>query len=140
MGSEYVRIPSDINGVEIEFGEQVMASAMHPRLLEALFFCIKPDVVNGLLLQRIHISSAKTFSGTGRHLVGKAVDISRINGIFIAHGYRISPAITELADGIQKCFDQFEFRRENYGPAYQTYMGKAKPMDGYMDHIHLAVN
>ncbi|MDH5377786.1 MAG: hypothetical protein OEX00_05655 [Gammaproteobacteria bacterium] len=134
-----VKIPKMINDVVIEFAPDVYANNVHERLVAALEFCIRPDVASGQFLKKIYISSAKQFGVQNRHSMGKAVDIQRINGVFLVHGYNSSGAITALADAIQARFEEFEHRRENYGPGLRRRLGREVEMEGYHDHIHLSI-
>jgi hypothetical protein len=76
-------IPDKINGVTVEFGSSVDKS-VDQRVIDALKKVVKPGIASGHTLTKIYISSANDqHKAPSRHVQGegKAVDISRINGM-----------------------------------------------------------
>lgn len=135
-------IPSLINGVHITFGPGVVNS-VDQNLLKALFRIIRPNIVQGATLCSIYISSAKDQHTTpSRHVQGKgkAVDISRINGLKMAEHYSCNMTAMLVTDAIQTQFEECDYRRENFGPLFHKKHGKTFPVKGHNDHIHLSVD
>ena len=76
-------IPNQINHVQFQFGLNVHNS-VDSNLLAFLLQTIRPNIVDGPTLSSIYISSLKDQHNLpSRHMqgAGKAVDISRINGM-----------------------------------------------------------
>jgi hypothetical protein len=81
------QIPNSINGVTVEFASTVNKDVQQT-LIDGLNYCIKSGVASGYTLSKIYISSAKdSHSSPSRHVDGKAVDISRINGKHMSTHY-----------------------------------------------------
>lgn len=74
-------------------------------------------------------------SPTSNHYKGIAIDISRINGQYIANS-GASPIVTAL----QNAFESVPNRRENFGPALKHKLGQPWTVGGHQDHIHFSVN
>lgn len=135
-------IPGQINGVVIQFGLNVHNS-IDPVLLSALFEIIKPDIVDGPTLSPVYISSLKDQHNLpSRHMqgLGKAVDISRINGMRMSTHYPGDSAVRQITDAMQQAFEACEGRRENFGPLFKKKHGKNYPVSGHNDHIHFSVD
>ncbi len=135
------RIPSEINGVTVEFAETVN-NEVNERVVEGLQFCIRKDVASSHELAKIFISSASdgTHDPNSRHYMGKAVDISRVNGRRLAEFYGEDEAVTAIVNALQESFEGYQERRENFGPYFCKKLGEPKPMPGHDDHIHFSVN
>ncbi|MCF6252509.1 MAG: hypothetical protein L3J75_14775 [Methylococcaceae bacterium] len=74
-------IPSNINGVTIEFSSLVNKS-VDPRVVDALKLIVKTNIATSKVLSKLYISSANDQHKSPSRYVqgkGKAVDISRIN-------------------------------------------------------------
>ncbi len=134
------RIPTEINGVTIEFGPEVNPN-VHPRVIEMLKHVLRPNVAKGHVLKRIYISSASDQHVLpSRHAQSKAVDISRINGMKMSVYYSSSPSVHAIVDSLQQRFESAPYRRENYGPATKKKLGHPHQVPGHTDHIHFSVN
>ena len=136
------QIPSSINGVAVEFSNTANKE-VDQKIIDALKYCIKPAIATGHVLSKIYISSANdSHSFPSRHVQGggKAVDISRINGMMMATNYQSSPSVKAIVNAIQTSFEAFNGRRENYGPLFKKKMGQSWSVSGHNDHIHLSVN
>ncbi len=134
-------LPIEIGGVRIERAPNVIATHLSPVLIEALQSCIRKDLVPGYIVRSIWISSANdSHQLPSRHAMGKAVDISRINGHFIQLAYTSDAYIRAVVDEIQTCFEKFPQRRENFGPKLKLKLGQPFLVGGHDDHIHLSVN
>ena len=133
-------IPSDINGVTVEFASTVDKNVVQ-NMVEGLKLCIKTDVATGYALQKIYISSAyDSHTQPSRHMQQKAIDISRINGTKIVLGYPGAAETKAIVDAIQTCFEGYTVRRENYGPHIKKKLGQDWTVSGHDDHIHLSVD
>ena len=134
------QIPAIINGVTIEFADSV-ANDVDQSVVDALKHCVRIDIAPGQILARIYISSAAdSHTMPSRHAQKKAVDISRINGTKIVIGYPSNAALKAIVDAIQKAFETFPKRRENFGPHLKQKLGHPFAISGHNDHIHLSVN
>ena len=135
-------LPSNINGVKVEFGPHVLNS-IDDTLLECLSVLIQPNIANGPTLTTIYVSSMKDqhFSPS-RHMTGdgKAIDISRINGKKIAESYKKDRNTQMIVNAIQTKFELQQGRRENFGPLFKKKSGRPFAVDGHHDHIHLSVD
>jgi hypothetical protein len=133
-------IPSSINGVAVDFASAVKNNVVQS-VIDALRHCIKPDIAPAHPLARIFISSARRQgSTTSRHNTGKAVDISRINGIKMVTGFPSDPQVKAIVTAIQNKFESFPKKRENFGPAVKKKEGVNFPISGHKDHIHFSVD
>ena len=134
------RIPANINGVAVEFAETVN-NDVNDWVIEGLQVCIKSDVSPTRALENIFISSAHdgTHDQNSRHYMGKAVDISRLNGKHIIT-YPDDPEVQAIVQAIQETFENYPERRENFGPYFKKKLGKPWAVPGHQDHIHLSVN
>lgn len=134
------RIPSEINGVAVEFAGGV-DNDVNGRVIEALQVCIRPDVSPAQELEKIFISSASdgTHDPSSRHYMKKAVDISQINGKRIIT-YPNNPEVQAIVQAIQETFEEYAERRENFGPYFKKKLGGPWEVSGHHDHIHLSVN
>lgn len=136
------QLPTSINGVTIEFSETVNKT-VDQKIIDALKHCIKPNIAKGYALSRIYISSANdSHILPSRHVqgAGKAVDISRINGLKMGLYYKTNKAVNEITDAIQNSFETFTHKRENFGPLLKYKLGKLHNVFGHTDHIHISVN
>lgn len=133
-------IPSNINGVNVNFASAVNNN-VQPLVVDALRHCIKPDVAAGHQLDSIFISSARRQNpNSSRHNTGRAVDISRINGVRMDGGFNSNPHVKAIVTAIQQTFESFPERRENFGPAMKKKLGQPFQVSGHKDHVHLSVN
>lgn len=134
------RIPSEINGVAVELAGTVDPD-VDDRVIAGLQVCIKPDVAPTYKLVEIFISSAHdgTHDPNSRHYMGKAVDISRLNGKHIIT-YPNDPEMQAIVQAIQETFEEYPERRENFGPYFKKKLGGPWQVAGHQDHIHLSVN
>lgn len=76
-------IQGNVNGVLVEFSPNVNKD-VDQKILEALKKVVKTNIVSGHILRKIYISSANDqHKFPSRHVqgAGKAIDISRINGM-----------------------------------------------------------
>jgi hypothetical protein len=134
------QIPSAINGVAIEFAPTVV-NDVDQAVVDAMMYCIKPNVANGHTLSKIFVSSASdSHVFPSRHAQKKAVDISRINGTKIVIGYPSNVTLKAIVDALQDAFETFSHRRENYGPHLKLKLALPHPVNGHADHIHFSVN
>ncbi|WP_370261606.1 hypothetical protein [Limnobacter sp.] len=116
---------------------------IHPNLLDFLLQTIRANLIDGPTLTSIYISSLKDqHNFPSRHMqgLGKAVDISRINGMRMSTHYPNDPAVKLISDAIQLAFESWGGRRENFGPLFKRKHGKPHPVAGHTDHIHLSVD
>ena len=135
-------LPSSINGVTIEFS-QTVNKTVDQKIIDALKLCIKPNIAKGYALTKIYISSANdSHKMPSRHVqgAGKAIDISRINGLKMSLHYKSNKSVQEITNAIQNAFETYAHKRENFGPLLKNKLGKAHPVSGHGDHIHISVN
>jgi hypothetical protein len=133
-------IPSNINGVNVNFAPAVNNN-VQPLVVAALRHCIKPDVAADHHLDSIFISSARRQNAnSSRHNTGRAVDISRINGVRMDGGFDSNPHVKAIVTAIQQTFESFPERRENFGPAMKKKLGQPFQIAGHKDHVHMSVN
>lgn len=135
-------IPNQINNVQIQFGLNVHNS-VDSNLLGFLLQIIRPNIVDGPTLSSIYISSLKDQHNLpSRHMqgAGKAVDISRINGMKMSTHYPGDPVVKQITGALQLAFENWEGRRENFGPLLKRKHGKNYPVNGHADHIHFSVD
>lgn len=133
-------ILSSINSISVEFASTV-GKEVKQTMIDGLKHCIKGDVADGHTLNKIYISSANdSHTSPSRHCVGKAVDISRINGTKISVGYTPNSDVKAIVDAIQDTFESYGQCRENFGPNLKNKLGNAWSVTGHSDHIHLSVN
>lgn len=136
-------ISNSINSVTVEFASTV-GKDVTQALINGLNHVIKSAIATGHTLNKIYVSSAKdSHTGASRHVVGKAVDISRINGNYISTSYASNATVKAIVDAIQDKFESFDGRRENFGPHFIKKLGGPWPSvttASHSDHIHLSVN
>lgn len=133
-------IPSNINGVTVNFATAVNNNVQQ-LVIDALRHCIKPDVAAGHQLDSIFVSSARRQNpNSSRHNTGRAVDISRINGVRMLGGFDTNAHVKAIVTAIQQKFESFPERRENFGPALKKKLGAPFQIAGHKDHVHLSVN
>jgi len=135
-------IPSSMNGVIIEFSGSVNKN-VDQKIVDALNFCIKTAIAPGYALNKIYISSAHdSHAYPSRHAQGqgKAVDISRINGLKMSLHYSSNSTVKEITNAIQEKFESFGYKRENFGPHFKKKLGNPYAVSGHDDHIHISVN
>ena len=133
-------IPSTINGVAVDFAPAVKRNVVQG-VIDAMRHVIKPDVAPSHNLARIFVSSARRqASSTSRHNIGKAVDISRINGVRMSTGFGSDPQVTAIVRAMQQKFESFDRKRENFGPALKLKEGAPFQIGGHGDHIHFSVD
>ena len=135
-------IGSVVNGVSVKFAPAVNRD-VDPRMIEGLRRAIRADIAEGHVLREIFISSANDqHEPPSRHVQGggKAVDISRINGMKMSVYYMSNPAVKTIVDAIQVAFETYPYRRENFGPFLKKKLGVPMLIAGHRDHVHLSVN
>lgn len=135
-------IPGNINGVLIEFSSNVNKN-VDQKIIDALKKVIKTNISNGHVLTKIYISSANDqHKLPSRHVqgAGKAVDISRINGMKMAAFYPSNPTVKGITDALQTEFEKYPQKRENFGPLFKKKLGQPHTVTGHNDHIHFSVN
>ncbi len=133
-------LPNSINGVTVEFASTVNKE-VEQAVIDGLNHCIKPGIATGHNLSKIYISSANdSHVSPSRHAQKKAVDISRINGVYIINGYPSNATVKAIVEAIQNTFETYTNKRENYGPLFRKKNGAAWNADAHNDHIHLSVN
>ena len=116
-------IPSNINGVTVNFATAVNNNVQQ-LVIDALRHCIKPDIAAGHQLDSIFVSSARRQNpNSSRHNTGRAVDISRINGVRMLGGFDTNSHVKAIVTAIQQKFESFPERRENFGPALKKKLG-----------------
>lgn len=131
-----------INDVAIRFSPQAR-NQVAPRIVQALQYVIRADIAPGHRLSRIYISSANDQHRLpSRHVQGegKAVDISRVNGLKMATHHGSDAGVRAIVAAIQTAFEGYPYRRENFGPAFKEKLGEGYQVPGHLDHIHLSVN
>ena len=134
-----VMIPDSINGVKVSFAETVVRNVA-PRMLQALTHVLHQHITPDLELTEVYISSAfDSHAMPSRHAQAKAVDLSRVNGKKMSVYYNNDPFVSQLVYILQRRFETFEHRRENFGPAVQWKLGEPFNIV-HDDHIHWSVN
>jgi hypothetical protein len=143
------KIPSLINGVTVNFAPAVRNNVTQ-RVVDALKHCIKPNVAAGETLTAIFVSSARRQgAGNSNHHVGRAVDVSRINGVRMDPGFKTNSTVKAIVQAIQNELETYAHRRENYGPSLMLKLGATpslpadklkKLTDQHKNHIHMSVN
>jgi hypothetical protein len=136
-------IPLTINNVAVEFAPTVTNSC-EAAVVAALQHCIAADIAGEFTLSRIFISSLKDgqHSTNSRHFqgLGKAADISRINGKRMADHFPGDPEVRAIVAAIQTKFETFPQKRENFGPFMKKKEGADHTVGGHHDHIHISVD
>lgn len=140
-----VQIPDLINGVLVMKADCV-DDMVHPYVVEALEHCVHrimgPDDEHRLYA--IHISSASdSHKYPSRHFQKKAVDISRLNGLLMSENPD-GPTMY-MTGKLQRLFEDYKHRRENFGPILMKKLGKEKKVSErfrqqHLTHIHWSVN
>ncbi|WDE08801.1 hypothetical protein SG34_033450 [Thalassomonas viridans] len=135
-------IQGSINGVLVEFSPNVNKD-VDQRILDALKRVIKTDIASDHTLMKIYISSANDqHELPSRHVQGKgkAVDISRINGMKMSVNYPGDATVKAIVDALQTEFENYPHKRENFGPFFKKKLGEPYSVSGHSDHIHFSVN
>ncbi len=133
-------IATTIDGVTVEFKSTVNKTVTQ-NMIDGLKKCIKKDIASGHVLSKIYISSANdSHESPSRHASKQAVDISRINGLKMSTHYSSNDTVKAIVKAIQEEFENYENKRENFGPYLKKKSGTAKTVSGHNDHIHLSVN
>lgn len=135
-------IQGNINGVLVEFSPAVNNNVSQ-RIIDALKLVVKSNVASGYTLSKIYISSANDqHKMPSRHVqgAGKAIDISRINGMKMSVFYTSNPAVKAIVDALQAGFEKYPQKRENFGPLFKKKLGNPHAVFGHSDHIHFSVN
>ena len=135
-------IPNIINGVSIEFSPNVNNN-VDKKIINALRSILSADIAPGHVLTKIYISSANDQHNLpSRHVQGegKAIDISRINGLKMSTDYEIEKSVKAITDALQEKFEQYPHKRENFGPFFKKKLGSEYSISGHKDHIHFSVN
>jgi hypothetical protein len=139
-GGTMPTIPSNINGVTVNFAPAVNKNVQQ-LVIDALRHCIKPNIAPGHQLDSVFVSSARRQNpNDSRHNTGRAVDISRINGVRMDGGFDSNTHVNAIVKAIQRTFESFPARRENFGPAMKKKLGEPFQVAGHKDHVHLSVN
>ena len=131
-----------VNGVSVKFAPAVNRD-VDPRMIEGLRRAIKTGIAEGHVFSEIYISSANDqHELPSRHVQGggKAVDISRINGMKMSVSYMSNKSVKAIVDAIQTAFETYPYRRENFGPFFKKKLGASMQVAGHRDHVHLSVN
>lgn len=135
-------IPGNINGVLIEFSPSVNRN-VDQKIINALKHVLSTSVVPGHALTKVYISSANDqHTMPSRHVqgAGKALDISRINGMKMSEFYQSNAEVKSITDALQNRFESYPYRRENFGPLFKKKLGNPSSITGHGDHIHFSVN
>jgi hypothetical protein len=134
-------IPATINGVSVEFATTV-GNDVDQHVIDGLSACIRKDIAPGHVLSSIYISSAfDSHQQPSRHAQQKAVDISRFNGLFVLGNFsNENSAVHSFVVAVQEAFENYPFRRENFGPYFKKKLGQAWSVGAHQDHIHLSVD
>lgn len=135
-------IQGNINGVQVEFSPNVNKN-VDQKIVDALRRVVKVNIASGHSLTKIYISSANDqHKFPSRHVqgAGKAVDISRINGMKMSVFYPSNPTVKAVVDALQTEFESYPHRRENFGPLFKKKLGNPHSVPGHGDHIHFSVN
>ena len=135
-------IGNKINDVIVKFSPAVNRE-VDQHMIEGLRRVIRGDIAEGQVLNEIYISSANDqHELPSRHVQGggKAVDISRINGMKMSVYYPTDKSVQAIVSAIQMAFELYPLRRENFGPAFKKKLGAVSQVSGHRDHIHLSVN
>ena len=118
-------ISNNINGVSVEFSAKVNKS-VDQKIINALRQVVKTNIASGHTLFKIYISSAHDQHRLpSRHVQGKgkAVDVSRINGMKMSMFYPSNAAVKAIFDAMQTEFESYIHRRENFGPLFKKKLG-----------------
>lgn len=135
-------IPGSINGVSIDFASTVNKN-VDQKIIDALNHILSANVATGYTLTKIYISSANdSHTFPSRHVQGngKAIDISRINGMKMSVHYSSNNTVKNVTNSLQNKFESFAHRRENFGPLFKKKLGSSYSVSGHNDHIHFSVN
>lgn len=136
-------ISSNINGVIVEFSPSVNKS-VDQKIINGLNKVVKSGIAPGHVLTKIYISSAHDqHQLPSRHAQGsgKAVDISRINGMKMSVFYPSNITVKAIVDAMQTEYETYTpHRRENYGPFIKKKLGNNHAVAGHGDHIHFSIN
>jgi len=135
-------ISGTINGVAVEFSPSVNKS-VDQKIIDALKLVIRKNIVKGKTLSKIYISSANDqHKLPSRHVqgTGKAVDVSRVNGMRMSEFYKTDSTVKAITNAIQNEFEKYPHRRENFGPYFKKKLGKPAQVSGHGDHRHMSVN
>jgi len=139
--SDLVEIPPTINGVLITTARGVNRMVKY-RVMEALYNVIDRHISPQHEIDEIYISSANdSHNMPSRHSQGKAVDISRLNGEKMSEHTQDMHFQAGVAI-LQKRFEEYRYRRENFGPQMKLKLGEdyTSKIRGHHDHIHWSVN
>lgn len=157
-----VRIPDTMNGLTLTFADIIDRDVL-PETLVALGDILRPYVCGRLLttgesacvedaslleaagrftVASYHISGAGERTGhsqTSRHYRKMAIDISRINGLFIEEAFVRKPAVRAIVTAMQERFERYTpYRRENFGPFMLRKLGGELTPDNRSDYAALA--
>lgn len=134
-------VATKINTVDVTFNSGVV-NDITDKMLKGLEACIKEKVAADETLLSINFSSIKD-SHEGKvsnHNYGRAVDINKVNNIKISVGYPQNGTVTKIVKAIQDAFEEFDGKRENFGPHIKKKEGNNWTVGGHADHVHLSVN
>ena len=123
-------VGNEINGVSVKFAPTANRD-IDPSMLEGLRRTIRTDLAEGHVLNEIYISSQGG---------GKAVDISRINGMKLSVFYSSNQSVKAVVDALQTTFERYPQKRENFGPSIKKTQGMSMQIADHRDHVHLSVS
>lgn len=167
------QLPAVLNGVTLSFGTNVNRD-VNAGLITALAGVLKPYVYGRSLATGIFtvvedpalVEAAGRFavtsyrisgggeaaghSSTSRHPMGKAADISRINGVLMQDGYIERADIRAIVRKLQRAIEATTGRRENFGPYFLRKLGLtltpqnrpdyATLAEKHKSHVHFSIN
>ena len=103
----------------------------------------KTSIAPGHTLSKIYISSANDqHTSPSRHVQGNGKAIGHLPykwGKMSEH-YPSDTTVKAIVDAMQKEFENYTHRRENFGPSMKKKLGAAHSVSGHGDHIHFSVN
>ena len=162
-------IPDEINGVRILFKPDVDRDVADD-LISALEHLVRPyaygrlpggetgladaaeevEEIGRFLATSLTVSAASDTAGhstTSRHYMRKAIDISRLNGLYFFDAYPSDDRVRAVVARMQELFHEFApARRENFGPYMcrkVSSLGDVERPDQaekHKNHIHFSVN
>lgn len=139
--------PDSLNGVSFTFGANV-DRALHDDLMAAMQAIIRSDLAPAGETLTLHISSISEAGGHGRNSrhyapPRKAIDISRVNGKRLSVFYPSDAFVTQVTQELQRRFDAFARRRENFGPFAMQKFGQPYGDEGlkemHRSHMHFSI-
>lgn len=133
-------IGNEINGVTVKFAPTVNRD-IDSSMMEGLRRTIRTDIAEGHVLNEIFVSATSDEpESPGRLTQGKALDISRVNGMKLSVFYSSNKSVKAIVDALQSAFERYPQKRENFGPLVKKKQGMVVQSADYRDHVHLSVN